>query len=182
MSAVSEPLRPPTKHVTMEIADLVREHQAGVWRYLRFLGAEGTEAEDLTQETFLAALRKPFEQLSTNQTAGYLRTVARNQLLMLRSKQKRQISTVKLEAAETVWVQYSGNNGELDNYLDTLDDCLEKLPRRSRQAVELRYHDDVSRTEIARQLEMKTDGVKTLLRRTRQLLRDCVERQFAREN
>jgi len=36
-----------------EMAALVRAHQAGVWRYLRFLGCEPSEADDLVQETFL---------------------------------------------------------------------------------------------------------------------------------
>ncbi len=41
-----------------DFAGLVRTHQVGVWRYVRFLGAEAAEADDLTQETFLA-LRAP---------------------------------------------------------------------------------------------------------------------------
>ena len=44
----------------LDVARLVREHQAGVWRYLRVLGCPATEAEDLTQETFLAVLTRPF--------------------------------------------------------------------------------------------------------------------------
>ena len=42
------------KHTRLDLAELVREHQADVWRYLRYLGADGHDADDLTQETFLA--------------------------------------------------------------------------------------------------------------------------------
>ena len=39
------------ERVEMDLASLVREHQADVWRYLRYLGAAADDADDLTQET-----------------------------------------------------------------------------------------------------------------------------------
>ena len=44
-----------------DVIRLVQQHQAEVWRYLRFLGATAELADDLTQETFLQLLRAPFE-------------------------------------------------------------------------------------------------------------------------
>ena len=103
-----------------DFASLVRTHQAGVWRYIRFLGADRTEADDLTQETFLAFARSEFRERCERQTAAYLRVVARNQLLTLRRKQNREISTVDLEAADTVWAAAAGPDGSLTDYLDAL--------------------------------------------------------------
>ena len=40
---------------------LVRRHQVGVWRYLRFLGCPPELADDLAQDTFLALMRHPPE-------------------------------------------------------------------------------------------------------------------------
>ena len=62
--------------------ELVRAHQAGVWRYLRFLGADDDQAEDLLQETFVCIWNKPFEERDPASTRGYLCTVARNLFLM----------------------------------------------------------------------------------------------------
>ena len=164
-----------------DLATLVQDHQAGVWRYLWFLGAERTEADDLTQETFLAftqaRLGKGFVERDRNQTAGYLRTVARNQLLALRRRQHREVSTVQLDAAESVWAAAAGPDGSLSDYLDALRGCVEQLEGRPRTAIELHYRDHEGRDAIARQLDMKPDGVKSLLRRTRELLRECVERK-----
>ena len=64
-----------------------------------------------------------------------------------------------------------------DEYLDSLDDCLGELTDRARRAIELRYRDDRSRRDIAAALEMTEDGVKTLRRGTREMLRQCVERK-----
>jgi RNA polymerase sigma-70 factor (ECF subfamily) len=167
----------PTPAGPGDLATLIHDHQAGVWRYLRFLGAERTEADDLTQESFLAFARAEFVERDPRQTAGYLRTVARNQLLALRRRQHREISTVELEAAESVWAA-AGPDGSLIGYLDALRDCVEQLEGRPREAIDLHYHDGESREAIAEKLGMKPDGVKSLLRRTRDLLRECVERKI----
>ncbi|MEX2170437.1 MAG: sigma-70 family RNA polymerase sigma factor [Pirellulales bacterium] len=168
MTAVSEEPR-------TQLADLVREHQAGVWRYLRYLGAGPPEADDLTQETFLAVARAPFEERCPKQTAAYLRTVAGNQLRMLRRRQKREGDCVSLEAAEAVWAEAAGDDG-LETYLDALRECLAGLDGRAKQAIDLHYRENVSREEISERLEIQPEGVKTLLRRTRQVLRECIER------
>ncbi|MBW3598770.1 MAG: sigma-70 family RNA polymerase sigma factor [Planctomycetes bacterium] len=156
-------------------AELVRHHQAAVWRYLRYLGCDAAQADDVTQETFLAVLEKPFEQRSEAATAAYLRTVARNRFLALLRREKNGPTAADVAIAEEVWSQAAGA-GE-DEYLDSLDDCLMELTGRARRAIELRYRDDRSRREIAAELEMTEDGVKTLLRRTRDALRRCVERR-----
>ena len=178
LSTRAEPRTPSAP----DLASLVVHHQASIWRYLRYLGADCTEAADLTQETFLAFARAKFAERDGRQTAGYLRTVARNQLLALRRKQNREISTVELEAADSVWAVAAGPSGDLAGYLDALRECVEQLDDRCRQAIDLHYRDGLGREAIAERLEMKPDGVKTLLRRTRQSLRECVERKLNRES
>ena len=173
MTALIEPL---ATHI--DLANLVEQHQAGIWRYLRWLGATAAEADDLTQETFLAVTRTSFDDRTVSQTAAYLRAAARNQLLMLRRKQKRQIRTVDLESAESVWAEWAGEDGSAGDLLDALGACLEKLAERAAQAIDLQYRHQASRNEIAKQLDMKPDGVKTLLRRTRDVLRECIKRRL----
>jgi len=173
MTAMSVAISPPTE--TLDLAQLVANHQAQVWRYVRYLGAAPTEADDLVQETFLAVFRSDFVQQSDKQTAGYLRTTARNQLLMLRRRQKREANAVELEAAEEVWAETLDSTTP-NQLLDSLADCVAKLEGRARQAIDLHYQQKKSRNEIAKTLIMKPDGVKTLLRRTRDLLRQCIER------
>jgi len=162
------------------MADLVRTHQAGVWRYLRFLGCDAGEADDFTQETFLVVLRDGFEQRSKAQTAAYLRTVARNRLLMSRRRRKCRPAEVDLEAAEAVWAEVAGDDG-LDGYLAALAECLQSaIAPRARQALELQYRERASRAAIAAELDLAVEGVKTLLRRARDALRQCVERKIGR--
>lgn len=174
MTVVSEP-----PEVSLE--SLVHQYQADVWRYLRYLGATAADADDLTQETFLAVARAAFEERSPEQTAGFLRTVARNQLLMARRRQGREVNTIELEAAEQVWSQTVGPAG-MNGYLAALADCLQHLDGRARQALDQFYRDRRGRAEIAENLQMKPDGVKSLLRRTRDVLRQCIEHRVKHED
>ncbi len=175
MTAVSDP-----PQQAFDLARLVHEHQADVWRYLRFLGASSDDADDLTQETFLAVGRTPFEIRSRHETAAYLRTAARNQLLMLRRRQGRQIETVDLAAAEEVWAEATTDGG-MNEFLDALGQCYETLAGRTREAIDGFYRDDKSRDQLAAELALSLDGVKSLLRRTRTALRDCIERRLGRQ-
>lgn len=175
MTAVSDPPR-----VEFDLATLVRNHQADIWRYLRYLGAAAEDADDLTQETFLAVARTPFELRSRGETAAYLRTAARNQLLMLRRRQGRQICTVELAGAEEVWAATIA--GGSDEWIEALRRCYELLAGRARQAVDRFYREGESREQLAARLQIGVDGVKSLLRRTRAGLKECVERQMRRES
>jgi len=172
----------PAPTGSVNLAALIEHHQASIWRYLRYLGTDCTEAADLTQETFLAFARARFAERDGRQTAGYLRTVARNQLLALRRKQNREISTVELQAADSVWAAAAGTSSDLIGYLDALRECVGELDGRCREAIDMHYRDGLGREAIAERLEMKPDGIKTLLRRTRQSLRECVERKLKRES
>jgi RNA polymerase sigma-70 factor (ECF subfamily) len=171
MSAVSAP-----PCVEFDLAVLVREHQADVWRYLRFLGADAEDADDLTQETFLAVARCPFEIRSRGETAAYLRTAARNQLLMLRRRQGREASKVELAAAEEVWAAATPD-GDSSAQMEALATCYENLAGRARDVIDRFYRRGESREEIAAAFEVSIDGVKSLLRRTRASLKECVERR-----
>ncbi|MHC4841352.1 MAG: RNA polymerase sigma factor, partial [Planctomycetota bacterium] len=88
----------------LDLTTLMKTHQAGVWRFLRVLGADTTLADDLTQEVFLSVLRKPFEQRNDVSTLAYLRTVARNLLFKARRKSGREVEMPELEALESQWV------------------------------------------------------------------------------
>jgi RNA polymerase sigma-70 factor (ECF subfamily) len=102
--------------------------------------------------------------------------------LALRRKQNREICTVELEAADTVWAAATNQGGGLDDYLDALRECVEGLEGRAKKAIDLAYRVGASRGAIAVELAMQPDGVKTLLRRTREALRECVERKLNRES
>ena len=156
-----------------DVSQLVQRHQAEVWRYVRFLGANAELADDLVQETFLQLLRAPYEDQGEAARTAWLRKVARN--LYVKSFRRPPFAVVDLDRIEAVWSDYAQDDGGEES-LATLRECLEKLDGRAREVVRLHYEDRRSRREIGDRLEIGEQGVKSLLRRSRELLRQCVER------
>lgn len=160
-----------------DLARLVKEHQTGVWRYLRVLGCPAAEAEDLTQETFLTVLSKPFNDFNRQATAAYLRQVARSLFI---SSRRRAVATTQLDEAEAAWLQW-GANDDGQELMSALRACLQKLTERARQALDLRFGRQASRAEIASALGLSEDGAKNLMQRAKDQLRLCIEKTLARE-
>jgi RNA polymerase sigma-70 factor, ECF subfamily len=153
---------------------LMNEHQADIWRFLRLLGCDAALADDLTQETFLYVYRNPINEISRDATAAYLRKAARNLLLNRRRKHRRE-HLLDFEAAEAAWLALTPRTG--DERLESLQHCLEQLSERARSAIDLKYAQSRSEAEVAKAMATSMDAVKSLLKRARQQLRECVERQ-----
>ncbi|MEQ8785931.1 MAG: sigma-70 family RNA polymerase sigma factor [Pirellulaceae bacterium] len=156
-------------------ARLIEQHQAGVWRYLRVLGCEPSLAEDLTQETFLLVLEKPFDDYNPAATAAYLRRVAHNLFITTRRRAGRVTTVEDVESLDSAWKEWSGDDNA-ETALAALRSCLEKLTDRARWALEMRFRDKLPRLEIATALEITEHGAKNLMQRAKQQLRQCVEK------
>jgi RNA polymerase sigma-70 factor (ECF subfamily) len=157
----------------IEPDELVLRFQAGIWRYLRAMGATPSEADDLTQDTFVAVLQKGFEHYGNSATKAYLRRCARNFFISLKRRQGREVVSEDLELFDRTWEQWSKNdNGE--DALSALKDCFEQLTERARQALSLRFRDKQTRAFIAEELAISEHGAKNLMQRAKQKLRDCV--------
>jgi RNA polymerase sigma-70 factor, ECF subfamily len=157
-----------------DVVRLVREHQAEVWRYLRYLGASTELADDLTQEAFLQLLRTPFRDRSFAETRSWLRTVARN--AWVRSFRRPPFELADLDAIEAAWDGFARDDGG-DESLARLRACVAELTGRAGDAVRWHYQERCSRTTIGERLGIGEDGVKSLLRRARDLLRACLARR-----
>jgi RNA polymerase sigma-70 factor (ECF subfamily) len=128
----------------------------------------------LTQDTFLAVLQRPFQELSPAATAAYLRKTAHNLFVSHCRRAGRMLVMEDIELLDRNWVRWAGDdNGE--ELLDVLRDCLRGLGERARKALELRFRDQQSRCEIAAELALTEDGAKNLMQRAKQKLRECID-------
>jgi RNA polymerase sigma-70 factor (ECF subfamily) len=153
---------------------LVETHQAGVWRYLRALGCSPAEADDITQETFLAVLRKPFDDYNRAATAAYLRKAAYNLFITAKRKAGRVNAVEDVEVFDESWESWVTNdNGEA--MLDALAECLRALTERARWALEMRFQEKLSRLDIADKLGITEHGAKNLMQRAKKQLKSCIE-------
>ena len=160
-------------------AQLIEDHQTGVWRYLRALGCESNEAEDLTQETFLAVLRKPFEYYGKAAAASYLRKVAYHRFISARRRSGREVVTAELERVDESWSKWLSEQQDGGEILDVLGECLKHLSERARWALTMRFRDKLPRVEIAKNLKITEHGAKNLMQRAKQKLRECIETKLS---
>ncbi len=157
-----------------DAARLIEQHQAGIWRYLRALGCDPAQADDLTQETFLAILQRPFQDYGSASTIAYLRTVARNLFISAHRRAGKVTAVENVEEFDRTWQEWAGtDNGE--ELLDALKECFQRLTERARLALEMRFRDRESRVNIAAALGISEHGAKNLMQRAKHQLRECIE-------
>jgi RNA polymerase sigma-70 factor, ECF subfamily len=160
-----------------DAAGFIAKHQIGVWRYLRAIGCDASLADDLTQETFFAVLRKPIEIMSDAASAGYLRRVAYHLLISAKRRGNRVLVTDSPEQFETEWARWAGfDHG--DRAMDALHECFARLTQRAQLSLRMRFSDNASREEIATTLRISEHGAKNLMQRAKQQLRECMENKL----
>ncbi len=162
---------------------VIRAHQAELYRYLRYLGADAHAAEDLVQETFLAAHGNPRlgRLVGDRAQAAYLRGMARNLYLLSRRRdaaRPAEVSRADLDQAEAVWQNEFLREGDGFDYVEALRRCLAALEAGHRRFLHRHYAENRTRAELARELDMAVEGVKTLARRLRARLADCIRRRL----
>ncbi|MCC6573759.1 MAG: RNA polymerase sigma factor [Planctomycetes bacterium] len=164
-----------TMSLTREEAliELMRTHQRHIWRYLRALGCDDALADDLTQEVFIKVYDSAFEDVAFVSSAVYLRTAARHALFNLRKRQGREQPLG--DDYEAAWTTLTPGE-DSDERLNLLLRCLDALPERGRKAVQMFYREQRDQATIAGAMGSSEEAVKALLKRTRQELRDCIEK------
>lgn len=159
---------------SIDAAQLIEDHQTGIWRYLRALGCDCNEADDLTQETFLAVLQRPFNQYSAAATAAYLRKVAYNRFISTRRRSGKVVFVEQIEEIDQAWSRLASDD-QGDALVDALKDCLSQLSERARWSLEMRFRDRIPRPKIAEALKITEHGAKNLMQRAKKQLRNCIE-------
>lgn len=159
-------------------AELIQTHQAGLWRYCRFLGASPSLADDLCQEAFLTWHRDPPPLREAAAAGAWLRRTARFRFLrQTRERLRLGLSEVDENELEDCWLRLAGD-GAGEEYLRALRQCLAGLPEGDRELVEARYGEGRGRRELAAERDLGVEGIKSRLRRLRAELRRCVARRM----
>ena len=172
---------PESKSIEFDPEKLVQQFQVGIWRYLRAIGCDDALAEDLTQETFLKVLQKPFKVYGDAATASYLRRVAHNLFISHQRRAGKVVAVKDLQAFENAWTDWVASNKAADNgdeLIALLQGCLGELNDRTRWALEMRFRDKLTRTAIAGNLRISEHGAKNLMQRGKKQLRHCIERKL----
>jgi len=170
-----------------EFERLVKEHQGFVKALAVKLAPMPGSGEDIAQEVFLAFIQNKENWDLTRDVKPLLAKITRNIALRYWREKKRHMSPAFRKLAEHVRMlaEDGEDEGESWDYVQrkkALRTCLEKLPARSRQIIEIYYYLGLTSGEIGERMAMTAEAVRRALFRLRRALKRCIEGVLAGMN
>ena len=136
------------------------------------------DAEDLTQQVAVAVARD-FDKYDPE--TPFLRwaiVIARNRVL----NHRRSFAMSKIifsdETLDALADAAPDQQPITTAYKAALDSCLDEVQNKSREALSLRYEEDLRTKEIATRLGMTANAVSVMLHRTRAALAQCMKKKL----
>jgi RNA polymerase sigma-70 factor (ECF subfamily) len=170
-----------TADVQQDFETILRETHARVRAYCAGMGVAAHEVDDLAQDVYLE-LYKNFDKIPEGvEPLRWLKGIARNLCLnhfrrsSRRSRLQRE-ALAEILARTDVKTEVPIREGTLQN---ALDQCLEKLPEKSRRLVKLRYADELTSDAIAKTTNSTAEAIRVALFRIRATLKDCITNTVA---
>ncbi len=155
-------------------AHLIERYQMDVYNTsLRILG-NPADAEDVTQDTFLAAFQRIATYRPGQPVSPWLRAIARNRAIDLVRRRARAPEPQPPPAAENV------ERLALERIeAERVREALNRLPSRDRALLVLRYWEDQSVESIARTLRMSDGAARVALLRARRAMASLLQEETA---
>jgi RNA polymerase sigma-70 factor (ECF subfamily) len=161
------------------IESLVRQYETGVFRLALSIVGDTAEANEVTQETFLSALRSLPSYEPRKSLKAWLYTIALNHSRShLRKRQviERLKTTLtgifRVESQKQVWPEEALIQNEREA---ALWEALQQLEERYRIVVVLRYFHELPIAEIAEMLSVPEGTIHSRLHGARDRLRDALK-------
>ena len=158
---------------------LVREHSDMLTTYLHAVIWDSSAADDLFQDTMLVAWRKLDDFDRSRPFGPWLRGIA-GRLVMAHYRKSKRAMMVCNEAVLIRLDDLVSEIGERpgdtwDEKIDELRVCIEALPAKHREVIDLHYKESNSTKEMASLLDVSLEAVKKRLQRARGQVRSCLE-------
>lgn len=182
--------------------DLLAEADA-LYRFALSRVRDHDVAEDLVQETLLAAVRNPDGFEGRARLGTWLTGILRNKIIdhfRAAARDKRDpLSSLEAQASHDPDSEWFTSEGQWSSHpglgLETLDagpeglveraevlvaiqECLARLPRSLQRIFALREFDDRDTDEICEAVGITKGSLGVLMHRSRQLLRTCLQRRW----
>jgi RNA polymerase sigma-70 factor (ECF subfamily) len=161
------------RHLVQEFGPIIRA-------FLVSRVNEPTVAEDIAQETFIAAYEN-LEKFRLGEDFGkWLKGIAHNKLLMhWRTQYKRgdRLEKLKTKILQEVDKYMPKAFTQEDELITSLQKCLEELPERSKDIIKARYQEQERVKDIAGRLKTTVTAISSLLFRARKQLEMCLAKE-----
>jgi RNA polymerase sigma-70 factor (ECF subfamily) len=164
---------------------IVRAYGPGLRTYLSSQLFHLDDADDLAQETFIAAYRSLNTFRRGEDFGAWLRGIARNKLLRFFEQTNRRVvhlESFRRDAANLLQTELEVAASETKSeQLQTMLSCISKLPDRIRHVVRSLL-DGSKAPSLAEELKTTTGAIYQLQYRALGMLRECITRELADEH
>lgn len=181
-----------TPHPELEPDEWLERHGDALFRYALLCVGRRDAAEDLVQETLLAAWRGRDNFRGTAAERTWLIGILKHKVDDHFRRAGREPTTVDVEAIEEALFDASGHwdtkpsqwaddpaaQLEAERFLEVLQRCLALLPENQRASFVLREMEDVDLDGICKVLAVSATNLYVLLHRARLRVRQCLETQW----
>jgi RNA polymerase sigma-70 factor (ECF subfamily) len=161
------------------IETLIHQYEAGVFKFALSVVGNQADAHEVTQETFIAALRSLHTYEERKSFKAWLYTITLNQSRSFLRKRK---VLEKLRATTTLLfrVESQGQPSPEETVIQTEKETvvwneLNKMDERHRIVVILRYFQELSISEISEVLNLSEGTIHSRLHNARKRLRDALQ-------
>jgi len=149
------------------VTDLVEQHYAMLYRYAYRLSGSASDAEDLTQQTFLTAQSKIGQLRDPTHAKGWLCAVLRNQYLKSKRSAHARLMTTLDHFPEPS--DPTAENLSFDS--EELQSAINEMPEEFRTPIILFYFEEFSYQQIADQMGVPIGTIMSRLARAKASLR-----------
>ena len=173
----------------------VDEHGDALYSYALSRLQNTASAEDVVQETFLAAIKAEGKFSGKSSMRTWLIGILKHKIVDLIRKESREQPIDEIETMETPeeiffdrkgkwsvapaeWQVHPGKILEQKEFMSVLANCLKHLPERLRRLFILRELEDQETEEICKVLEITPTNLWVMLYRARMRLRGCISENW----
>lgn len=163
-----------------EFVFLLARHERLLGAYVMTMVPHPADADDILQEAKVVMWRHFAKFESGTNFVAWARKIAFHQVLAHRKRRQRDRLDFSEDFLRTVAEEVERNSDQLEKRERVLHDCVAKLPLDHREALHLRYHENLSLEDMAARLSRTVGALYRLLSRVRHVLHECVTKNFAR--
>ncbi len=165
-----------------EFLDLFLRAEPRVYAYIRSQVPHRADAEDVLQETAVTLWAKFDAFTPGTDFVAWAYQVARFKVQHYHSRESRRRRLFSRAFVDLVAAKAEEMAGELGELQPMLAECMKRLPEADREIVQRCYGSETTLAAVAAQLGRPLNTVKSVLKRARRVLYDCIQRAIDRED
>jgi len=164
-----------------DFVELMTQHQSRLFGYLLMLSADPNTANDLLQETNVVLWKESRQFIPGSNFKAWSFRIAHFQFMAHRQKQLRDKTLFSDELLATLTTEAKEIDERHEGRAAALERCLERMSPRSREAIRLRYADELEVSDMVEKLHRSANAVYQILFRARKWLIECVQKDTRAE-